>query len=270
MPNITLHTLNELKQKREKFAVLTAYDAIFSETLSLCGIELLLVGDSLGMVLQGHDSTLPVTLEQMVYHTQCVAKGNKGSLIMADLPFMSYATENQALESSATLMRAGAHLVKLEGGSWLLNSIKSLKERGIPTCVHLGLTPQSIHKFGGFRVQGKTDIQAKTLIEDSIKAEKMGADLLLLECIPRQVTQKIMLSVNIPVIGIGAGPECDAQVLVLHDLLGLGSGKRPRFIKNFLNGSVSGNDGASGIEEAIKRYIEAVKSGTFPSNEHCF
>jgi len=263
MSNVTLHTLTERKAAGEKFAVLTAYDATFAHLLSAAGVEMILVGDSLGMVLQGHDSTLPVTLQEMTYHTACVARGNRGAMIMADLPFMSYATPEQAMASSAELMQAGAHVIKLEGGRWLCDSVGLLSERGVPVCAHLGLTPQAVNKLGGYRVQGRSRESALEMIEDARTLEEAGASLLLLECVPSVLAQEITLNAGIPVIGIGAGPHTDAQVLVLQDMLGITPGRRPRFVKDFMAESDS-------IEAAIRLYAEQVRNGRFPTAEHGF
>ena len=261
--NITLSTLRDIKQRGEKFTCLTAYDACFASILSEAGVEVLLIGDSLGMVLQGHDSTLPVTMDDMIYHTQCVNRGNKGSLLMADLPFMSYASETQTLENAAALMRAGAHMVKLEGGAWIANTTKLLAERGIPVCAHMGLTPQSVNRIGGFYVQGRDTAQAQKILQEAQLLEDSGANILLLECVPKSLAKTITESVNVPVIGIGAGPDTTAQIMVLHDVLGI-SPITPRFVKNFLAGS------KKGIHGAIEAYVEAVKEKTFPTNDHCF
>lgn len=263
MATITLHTLSARKQAGEKFAVLTAYDACFSHLVSSAGIEMILVGDSLGMVLQGHNSTLPVTLADMVYHTSAVARGNQGSMIMADLPFMSYATPEQAMESSAQLMQAGAHLVKLEGGRWLSETVTKLADRGIPVCVHLGLTPQAVNKLGGYRVQGRDQASAQLMIEDAKALEEAGASIILLECVPSSLAAQITEAVSVPVIGIGAGAATDAQVLVLHDMLGLTPGHTPKFVKNFAENGVSVND-------ALLAYAEAVRNGSFPTSEQSF
>lgn len=263
MSNITLHTLTSLKQKGSKFSVLTAYDATFAHLISSSGVEMILVGDSLGMVLQGHDSTLPVTLDDMVYHTAAVARGNQGSMIMADLPFMSYATAEQCMQSAGKLMQAGAHLVKLEGSAWLAESIRLLAERGVPVCAHLGLTPQAVNRLGGYRVQGKDHASAQQMIEDARLLEEAGASLLLLECVPTLLAEEITRNVDIPVIGIGAGPHTDAQVLVLHDMLNITTGRKPRFTRNFMAG-------ADSIETAICRYNDAVKDGSFPNQDESF
>lgn len=263
MSNITLHTLSSMKKTGEKFAVLTAYDACFSHVVSSAGTEVILVGDSLGMVLQGNDSTLPVTVEEMAYHTQAVAKGNQGSLIMADLPFMSYATPEQAMDSAAVLMQAGANMVKLEGGAWLADTISLLAERGIPVCAHLGLTPQTVNKLGGYRVQGRDQETAQQLINDAVLLQDAGASIILLECVPAILAKEITLALEVPVIGIGAGADTDAQVLVLHDMLGITPGRRPKFVKNFMTDAES-------IEAAIQQYVTDVKAGTFPAQEHGF
>lgn len=261
--NITLSTLRDIKQRGEKFTCLTAYDACFASILSEAGVEVLLIGDSLGMVLQGHDSTLPVTMDDMIYHTQCVNRGNKGSLLMADLPFMSYASETQTLENAAALMRAGAHMVKLEGGAWIANTTKLLAERGIPVCAHMGLTPQSVNRIGGFYVQGRDTAQAQMILQEAQLLEDSGANIILLECVPKSLAKTITESVNVPVIGIGAGPDTTAQIMVLHDVLGI-SPITPRFVKNFLAGS------KNGIPGAIEAYVKAVKEKAFPTNDHCF
>ncbi len=261
---ITLSTLNKMKQASEKFTCLTAYDSTFAQLASEAGVEVLLVGDSLGNVLQGHDSTVPVTLQDMVYHTECVSRGNQGALLMADLPFMSYATEEQTFTSSAALMQAGAHVVKLEGGAWLRDSVAKLSDRGVPVCVHLGLTPQSVNKFGGYKVQGRDPAERDALIKDSVAAEQAGAAILLYECIPSELMEIIMSKVTIPVIGIGAGPAADAQVLVLHDMLGATTRKPAKFVKNFMP------EGDGSIQGAIAAYVAAVKEQRFPGPEHGF
>ena len=261
--NVTLSTLQDFKERGEKFTCLTAYDACFASILSEAGIEVMLIGDSLGMVLQGHDSTLPVTMDDMIYHTQCVKRGNKRSLLMADLPFMSYASETQTLENAAALMRAGAHMVKLEGGAWIANTTKLLAERGIPVCAHMGLTPQSVNRIGGFHVQGRDTTQAQKILQEAQLLEDSGANILLLECVPTSLAKTITESVNVPVIGIGAGPDTTAQIMVLHDVLGI-SPITPRFVKNFLIES------QNGIPGAIEAYVEAVKGKTFPTKDHCF
>ncbi len=263
MTTVTLHTLQAFKEAGEKFSSLTAYDSTFAYEASTAGVEVLLVGDSLGMVLQGQDSTLPVTLEEMAYHTQCVKRGNQGSLIMVDMPFMSYATPAQAMESAAILMQAGAHMLKLEGGAWLAETVAMLTERGVPVCAHLGLTPQFVNKLGGYKVQGRDELHAEALLRDAEALAGAGADTLLLECVPTALGQRITESVDVPVIGIGAGPHTDGQVLVMHDLLGIGSGRRPKFVKDFMTETGS-------IQGAFKAYVAAVKSGAFPDSAHSF
>ncbi|WP_163835832.1 3-methyl-2-oxobutanoate hydroxymethyltransferase [Spartinivicinus ruber] len=263
MANITLTTLNKIKQSREKFATLTTYDATFAHVVSTAGVEVILVGDSLGMVLQGNDSTLPATIDDMCYHTRCVAKGNQGSLIVSDLPFMTFDQPASALKNAAKLMRAGAQVVKLEGGKWLCDTVQQLTRNGIPSCVHLGLTPQSVNVFGGYKVQGREEQAAKAMLEDAKALEQEGASILLLECVPSTLAQAITESVSVPVIGIGAGAATDGQVLVLHDMLGISPGKSPRFVKNFMAD-------ADSIQAAIENYVTAVKSRTFPAAEHEF
>jgi 3-methyl-2-oxobutanoate hydroxymethyltransferase len=260
---VTLHTLQELKASGEKFVCITAYDALFTRLFCEAGIEVILIGDSLGMVLQGHDSTIPVTMEDMVYHMQCVKRGNQGALLIADLPFMSYASESQTLENAARLMRAGANIIKLEGGAWIAESTRLLSERGIPVCAHMGLTPQSVNRLGGFRVQGRDPKQANTLIEEALMLQEYGASLLLLECIPAKLANIISEKLSIPVIGIGAGAGVDGQIMVMHDVLGI-SPITPKFVKNFLAGS------KEGIPGAIKAYVAAVKNGSFPGKEHSY
>lgn len=263
MSKTTINTLHQCKQDKKKFAVVTAYDATFSHLASSADIDVILVGDSLGMVLQGKDSTVPVTLEHMCYHTDAVKQGNQGALIMSDLPFMSYATPEQAIESSALLMQAGAEMVKLEGGAWLVDTVEMLSERGIPVCAHLGLTPQYVHKFGGYKVQGRDDAAAKQMIADAKAMEAAGADVLLLECVPSELAKTLTESVNIPVIGIGAGSDTDGQVLVCYDMLGMNPGHIPKFVKNYM---IEGRT----IQQAFEVYAQEVKNGTFPGPEHGF
>lgn len=262
--SVTIRTLQRCKAEGRKFSMLTAYDACFARQVSEAGVDAILVGDSLGMVLQGNDSTVPVSVSDMVYHTRCVARGNQGSLILSDMPFMGAATLESALTNARALMQAGAHVVKLEGSDWLAETITVLKRNGVPVCAHLGLTPQSVNAFGGYRVQGRDDAGAQTLIDAARTLEAAGADLLLLECVPRAVTQRLLEVVSVPVIGIGAAPECDGQVLVMHDLLGISPGKPARFVKNFM--AENGGD----ISAAFRAYDAAVKDGSFPAPEHCF
>ena len=263
---VNLNTLTKYKREGNKFACLTAYDACMAEIESDSGIDLILVGDSLGMVLQGHDSTLPVTMEHMIYHTACVHRGNRGAMLMADLPFMSYASASQTLENAGSLMQVGAHIVKLEGGAWLAESTRLLTERGIPVCAHMGLTPQSINRLGGYRVQGRDPEMAQKMTEEAQILEESGASILLLECVPVDLAMGITQTLAIPVIGIGAGPHTDAQIMVVHDILGITppSIKLPRFVKNFLPESTSG------IQGAVSAYANAVKTKRFPAPEHCF
>jgi 3-methyl-2-oxobutanoate hydroxymethyltransferase len=259
---VSINTLQKLKTGGEKFVCVTSYDALFTRAICQAGIEVILVGDSLGMVVQGNDSTLPVSIDEMAYHTRCVSRGNEGAFIIADMPFMSYSTTELAFDSATELMQAGAHMVKLEGGAWLADTIFQLTERGIPVCAHLGLTPQSVNSFGGFLVQGKTDEQAEKIYQDALLVERSGASLLVLECIPSELASRISRELTIPVIGIGAGNGTDAQVLVLHDLLGLNDNP-PRFVKDFM----AGNDS---IVAALEAYANAVRSSEFPTAEHSF
>ena len=259
---ITLSTLREMRASREKITCLTVYDASFAQLLDEAGVELLLVGDSLGMVIQGHPTTLPVTMDHMVYHTRAAARGCRHALLMADMPFMSYATPEQALVNAARLMREGhAQMVKLEGGKTQLETVRTLAERGIPVCAHLGLQPQSVYKLGGFKVQGKGEAAALAMLDSAKALQEAGADLLLLECIPSTLAGGITVAVDIPVIGIGAGPDCDGQILVIYDLLGITRGPLPRFVENFLLG-------ADDIPSAVRAYVAEVKAGTFPARAH--
>ncbi|MFV1872460.1 MAG: 3-methyl-2-oxobutanoate hydroxymethyltransferase [Oleiphilus sp.] len=262
MPVTTL-SLKSLKAKNQKFSCLTSYDATFAKHASDAGIDVLLVGDSLGMVLQGRDSTLPVSLEDMLYHTRCVRRGNENSLIMADMPFNSLNSETDTLNHAGQLMQAGAHLVKLEGDSWLAPYITALSQRGIPVCAHLGLTPQAVNKLGGYKVQGKESAAAKHMIATAKSLVEAGADIILLECVPTSLAKMITEELDVPVIGIGAGNVTDGQVLVMHDMLGLNTGHLPKFVKNFMTE-------ANSIPEAFKLYDQAVKSGDFPSEEYSF
>ena len=261
---ITVSTLQQLKQRGEKFAVLTAYDASFAQLIDEAGVEVLLVGDSLGMVIQGKESTIPVTVDEMVYHTSLVARATKRALVVSDLPFMSYATTEQALTSAARLMKeGGAQMVKLEGGALRLDAVRRLAENGVPVCAHLGLLPQSVHKLGGYKIQGREAAVAEQMVADALALEQAGADLLVLECVPRLLAGEITAALTIPVVGIGAGAATDAQVLVLYDMLGITPGKRPSFSHDFLAeaGSVRG---------AIAAYASQVKAGTFPAAPHGF
>jgi len=260
---ITISKLLAMHADREKIAVLTAYDSTMSALLNRCGVEVILVGDSLGNVVQGHTSTTPVTIEEMAYHTECVARTNTQAFLIADLPFASYGDPMQALESSAELMRAGADMVKLEGGTWQIDVIQYLVERSVPVCAHLGLLPQSVHLLGGYKVQGKSKDAATHMLEQAHACETAGAQMLVLEAIPSTLGEMITKSLRIPTIGIGAGPNCSGQVLVLPDMLGISPGKPPKFVKDFMADH-------SSIDAAIKAYVKEVKSGKFPGPEHSF
>ncbi|KAB2922244.1 MAG: 3-methyl-2-oxobutanoate hydroxymethyltransferase [Candidatus Contendobacter sp.] len=260
---ITITTLAKMKRDREKFAVLTAYDASFAALLEAAGVEVLLVGDSLGMVVQGQRTTVPVTMEDMIYHTRLVARGRQTALLMADMPFASYATVEQGVYNAARLMgEGGAQMVKLEGGGWLAETVRQMSRNGIPVCVHLGLLPQSVHKLGGYKVQGREEAAARQILDEALALQDAGADVALVECIPAELAARLTEALEIPLIGIGAGPNCDAQVLVLYDMLGITPGRRPKFSKNFLTGRDS-------LQAAVAAYVAAVKSGEFPGPEHC-
>lgn len=261
---ITLSTLRQLKKSKGKFACLTCYDASFARILEECGVEVLLVGDSLGMVLQGHDTTLPVTLNDMIYHTANTRRGSQRGFIMSDMPFMTYVRPEQAVFSAGRLMKeGGAHIVKLEGGAPFVETVRALAQNGIPVCAHLGLLPQSVHKLGGYRVQGKDEAGAQSILADARAMQQAGADMVLLECVPASLAKQVTDALEVPVIGIGAGVDCDAQVLVLHDMLGITPGKRPKFSKDFLHD-------AGDVRGAVRAYVAAVKSGQFPASEHTF
>jgi 3-methyl-2-oxobutanoate hydroxymethyltransferase len=259
----TVPMLLDAKREGRRLVMLTAYDAGFARAMDAAGVDLVLVGDSLGMVLQGHASTLPVTVADIVYHCACVARGMHAPLLVADMPFGSYATPERAFDSAAPMLSAGhASMVKLEGAGYVLEVIRFLSEREIPVCAHLGLTPQSVLRLGGFAVQGREEAAANRLREDARAVAEAGADLLVLECVPSALAAQITKDIAIPTIGIGAGPACDGQILVLHDMLGIASGhRRPRFVKNFLEGRDS-------IDGAVRAYVEAVRDGSFPAPEH--
>lgn len=261
---VTIRTLRALKDAGQKFACLTAYDYCTAYAVSDAGVEVILVGDSLGMVIQGHDSSLPVTVEDTAYHVRCVKRGNCGSLLMADLPFMSYYSEMKTLENAAILMREGAQIVKLEGGRWLAESTRLLSERGIPVCAHMGLTPQSVNHLGGYRVQGRDPEQANTMVEEALILQDAGASVLLLECVPVALGERITTALEIPVIGIGAGPHTDGQIMVIQDMLGLYPGRPAKFVKNFLA------DEPEGVQGAVRAYLNAVRESAFPAPEHCY
>ncbi len=265
---VTLTELARLRSEGERIAVLTCYDASFAALLERNGVDVLLVGDSLGNVLQGHASTLPVTLEQMAYHTGCVARGlgKQGRpFLMADMPFGSYQeSPAQAMRSAVALMAAGAQMVKLEGGAFMAETVRFLVERGVPVCAHIGLTPQSVNQLGGYRVQGKTRAAAQVMKDDALALEQAGAALVVLEMVPAALAAEISESLtSMATIGIGAGADCHGQVLVLHDMLGVYPGRKAKFVRNFM-------DGAASIDEAVKAYVKAVKNGSFPGPEHCY
>ena len=255
---VTLHRLREMHAAGEPISVLTCYDASFARLLDGAGVDCLMVGDSLGMVVQGESSTLPVALADVAYHTRCVARGNRSAWLISDLPFGSYQqSREQALASATLLMQAGAHMVKLEGGGWTAETVRFLVERGIPVCAHLGLTPQSVHTLGGYRVQGRSDEAVALLTRQATELVQAGAAMMVVELVPSEVGRALTQAVGIPVIGIGAGVDCSGQVLVLHDMLGITQGKLPRFVRDFMKGSAS-------IEAAVATYVADVKARRFP------
>jgi len=260
---VTLPALLAMRASGEKIAMLTCYDASFASLMDRCGVDILLIGDSLGMVCAGYDSTLPVTVADVAYHTASVVRGRKHAFVLADLPFGSYGTLQQAYDSCAALMRAGAQMIKIEGGAWLAETVRFLTERGIPVCAHIGLTPQFVHQLGGYRVQGKTDEGAEQLKRDAVALQEAGAAMVLLEAVPAALGKEVTGMLHVPTIGIGAGPDCSGQVLVMHDLLGVFPGRKARFVKNFMEGQAS-------IDGAVSAYVAAVKGGSFPAAEHCF
>jgi 3-methyl-2-oxobutanoate hydroxymethyltransferase len=260
---ITVPKLQAMREAGEKIAMLTCYDASFASLLDSAGVDSLLIGDSLGNVLQGQATTLPVTLNDIAYHTACVARARPSALIVSDLPFGTYGTPAEAFASATQLMRAGAQMIKLEGGEWLAETVRFLVERAVPVCGHIGLTPQSVHAFGGFKVQGKTEAAAGRLLCDARALQDAGAQLLVMEAIPSRLAGETTKQLKIPTIGIGAGIDCSGQVLVLHDMLGIFPGKRPRFVKDFMQGS-------SSILAAVEAYVREVKDGIFPAAEHTF
>jgi 3-methyl-2-oxobutanoate hydroxymethyltransferase len=260
----TLTTLHKMTQDGDRIAMLTCYDASFAALLDAAGVDSMLIGDSLGMVLQGHDSTLPVTMRDVAYHTACVARGSKRAFIIADMPFGSFqASPGQTFENAAQLMAAGAQMVKVEGGEPMAETIAFLTARGVPVCGHLGLTPQSVHQLGGYRVQGKTETQAERLLSDAKMIEDAGAGMLVLELIPAALARAVTAQLRIPTIGIGAGVDCSGQVLVLHDMLDVYPGKKAKFVKNFMRD-------AGSIQGAIEAYVREVKSRKYPDSEHSF
>lgn len=260
---ITAPSLMAMRNNGEKISMLTCYDASFAALMDRAGVETILIGDSLGMVCQGHNSTLPVTVADIAYHTASVARGNQTALLLADMPFGSYATPQSAYDNAVLLMQAGAQMVKIEGGAWLADTVNFLTERAVPVCAHIGLTPQSVHQLGGYRVQGKTTDAAEKLKADALALQTAGATLLVLEAIPATLGKEVTDLLAIPTIGIGAGPDCSGQVLVMHDMIGVFPGRKARFVRNFM-------EGAASIEDAFKAYVNAVKDQSFPAPEHCF
>lgn len=266
---VTLQTLRNMKQSHEKIAMLTAYDASFAALADQAGVDIILVGDSLGMVVQGHDSTVPVTMDDMIYHTQLVSRVRQHALIMGDMPFMSYTDPQRALDNATRFMQeGGAHMVKLEGGGNVEQVIKVLTDHNIPVCAHLGLQPQSVHKIGGYKVQGRDPAAAEAMFNEAQVMQAAGADMLLLECVPAVLAARISAALTIPTIGIGAGPDCDGQVLVIYDVLGISVGRKPKFAKNFLVALPT--EGEVSIAAALRGYVNAVKQGQFPTVEQSF
>ncbi|WP_421148485.1 3-methyl-2-oxobutanoate hydroxymethyltransferase [Aeromonas dhakensis] len=263
MSKITTTNLLKMKQEGQRITAITAYDATFAKLFDDEGAHVLLIGDSLGMVLQGGQDTLAVNIDEMVYHTRCVVRGTTNALVVSDMPFMSYATPEQTYQNAARLMAAGARMVKMEGGDWLCDSIRHLTRNGVPVCGHLGLTPQSVHVFGGFKVQGRDEFQAQEIYRQALELQAAGIQLLVLECVPTSLAERISKALRIPVIGIGAGPATDGQILVMHDAFGITSGYVPKFTKNFL--AETGD-----MRAAIRLYVKQVSEGTFPGPEHCF
>jgi len=264
MPNrVTVKTIREMKSKGEKIVSLTAYDSSFARIVDEQGVDVILVGDSLGMVMQGHDSTVPVSVDDIIYHSKAVEPQTKRALVMADLPFMSYTNPDQAIGNAARLMQEGlAHIVKLEGGEAQLDTVRHMTRHGVPVCAHIGLTPQTVHKLGGYRVQGREGDVAKQMLSDALALQDAGADAVVLECVPVDLAQQLTEELEIPTIGIGAGRTCDGQVLVLQDMIGISS-LAPKFSLNFLK------EGRN-IPEAIKAYVDAVRDISFPTDDQCF
>ncbi|EJL6723020.1 3-methyl-2-oxobutanoate hydroxymethyltransferase [Vibrio sp. 2026] len=261
MKKMTINDLIKWKQEGRKFATSTAYDASFAQLFESQEMPVLLVGDSLGMVLQGHNDTLPVTVDDIAYHTRCVRAGSPNCLLMADMPFMSYTTPEQACENAAKLMRAGANMVKIEGGDWLFDTVKMLTERSVPVCAHLGLTPQAVNIFGGYKIQGRDQEKADRMVKDALALQEAGAQIVLLECVPAELAERITQVLDVPVIGIGAGNVTDGQILVMHDMFGISANYMPKFSKNFL--AETGD-----MRKAVTKYIEDVANGVFPDDAH--
>ncbi len=263
-PPVNVGTLRKMKGDGVPIACLTAYDASFAAVVDAAGTDLVLVGDTLGMVIQGHQTTVPVTVADVIYHTRCVSRGLRRAMLVADMPFMSYTTREQALDNAVRLMQeGGAAMVKLESGEGQVEIVEHLALHDIPVCAHLGLKPQSVHKIGGFKVQGREPEAAQRLLEASIRLQDAGADIVLLECVPNEVGRSVTEALDVPVIGIGAGPDVDGQILVLYDILGITQGRMPRFVQNFMQGRDAPLD-------ALSAYVEAVKQRHYPAPEHCF
>ncbi len=263
-PPVNVSTLRDMKQNKEPIACLTAYDASFAVLVDAARTDLVLVGDSLGMVVQGHDTTVPVTVDDIVYHTRAVARGLRRAFLVADMPFMSYASPEQALDNAVRLMQeGGAMMIKLEGGEGQVGIVEHLARHDIPVCAHLGLKPQSVHKIGGFRVQGREPDQARAMVKSAQQLQDAGADIVLLECVPNEVGQAATETLDVPVIGIGAGPDVDGQILVLYDILDITQGRTPRFVRNF-------QVGLDSPLAALEAYVRAVKDRSYPAPEHCF
>jgi 3-methyl-2-oxobutanoate hydroxymethyltransferase len=263
-PPVNVGMLRDMKQAREPIACLTAYDASFAQLVDFSGADVVLVGDSLGMVVQGLDTTVAVTVNDMVYHARCVARGLRRPFLIVDMPFMSYTTPAQALDNSVRLMQeGGAMMVKLESGQGQVAIVEHLAQHDVPVCAHLGLKPQSVHKIGGFKVQGREEQAAHRMIDEARALESAGADLVLLECVPTSLGAAIRDALHVPVIGIGAGPGVDGQILVLYDVLGITQGRMPRFVQNFMRGR-------DDPLEALRAYVHAVKSRAYPAPEHTF
>ncbi|MFC3533593.1 3-methyl-2-oxobutanoate hydroxymethyltransferase [Vogesella facilis] len=261
---VTVNTLQQMAAEGQKIAMLTCYDASFATLLDEAGVDILLIGDSLGMVMQGEDSTLPVSMPEMEYHTRCVVRGAKRAMVLADMPFGSYQeSPAQGFANAARLMQAGAHMVKIEGGAFMADTVRFLVQRGVPVCAHIGLTPQFVNTFGGYKVQGKSESDAERLLADARALADAGASLVLMECVPATLAARISAEIGVPTIGIGAGPDVSGQVLVIYDVLGVYPGKKARFVKNFMAEAQS-------IQGAVAGYVSAVKDASFPAPEHCF
>lgn len=260
----TVSTLRKMKQAGDKITMLTAYDSSFARVVDEQGVDVILVGDSMGMTIQGRETTIPVSVDDIIYHTRCVSWAAEHALVLADLPFMSYTSPEMALRNSARMMQESfAHMVKLEGGAPQVETVKQLTFHGVPVCAHLGLQPQSVHKLGGYRVQGRDEAVAQQMVEDALALQDAGADMMVLECVPVSLADRITEQLDIPVIGIGAGAGCDGQVLVLQDMLGI-TPRAPKFSRDFMP------DGGGTIQGAVKAYIDAVKNGSFPAQAHSF